>query len=82
LQAISLEELSIEERLQDVPRPGAPHQITADQRYQIEALTCEKPENTGWPITHWIAREIADEIISRQIIVKQISPRHAARLLR
>lgn len=36
LQEIPLEELSIEERLQDVPRPGAPSQITADQRCQIE----------------------------------------------
>jgi transposase len=81
LQEIPLEELSVEERLQDVPRPGAPSQITADQRCQIEALACEKPEESERPITHWSAREIADEIISRKI-VKQISPRHAARLLK
>ena len=81
LQAIPLEELSVEEKLQDVPRPGAPRQITTDQRCQIEALACEKPENSGRPITHWSAREIADEIISRKI-VRQISPRHAARLLK
>ena len=37
LQDISLDDLSIEERLQDAPRPGAPAQITADQRCQIEA---------------------------------------------
>jgi len=72
---------SIEERLQDVPRPGAPSQITADQRCQIEALACEKPEKSGRPITHWSAREIADEIMARKI-VKHISPRHAARLLK
>ena len=81
LQEIPLEDLSIEERLQDVLRPGAPRQITADQRCQIEALACEKPEKSERPITHWSAREIADEIISRKI-VKQISPRHAARLLK
>jgi len=81
LQGIPLEKLSVEERLQDVPRPGAPSQITADQRCQIEALACEKPEKSERPITHWSAREIADEIISRKI-VKQISPRHAARLLK
>lgn len=81
LQEIPLEELSVEERLQDVPRPGAPSQITADQRCQIEALACEKPEESGRPITHWSAREIADEIITRKI-VEQISPRHAARLLK
>ena len=44
LQDIALGDLSIEERLRDAPRPGAPAQITADQRCQIEALACEKPE--------------------------------------
>ena len=81
LQSISLEDLSIEERLQDAPRPGAPAKITADQRCQIEALACEKPEERGRPITHWTAREIADELKKRKI-VKEISPRHAARLLK
>jgi len=38
LQDISLEDLSIEERLADAPRPGAPAKITADQRCRIEAL--------------------------------------------
>ena len=42
LQGISVDDLSLEERLQDAPRPGAPAQITADQRCQIEALACEK----------------------------------------
>jgi transposase len=81
LQSISFEDLSIEDRLQDAPRPGAPAQITADQRCQIEALACEKPEKHGRPITNWTAREIADELKKRKI-VKNISPRHAARLLK
>jgi len=81
LQDMSLADLSIEDRLQDAPRPGAPAQITADQRCQIEALACEKPEKLGRPITHWSAREIADELKKRKI-VKNISPRHAARLLK
>jgi putative transposase len=45
-QTISYDDLSIEERLQDGPRPGAPSRITADQRCQIEALACEKPEKS------------------------------------
>lgn len=81
LQDIALEDLSLEERLQDVPRPGAPAKITTDQRCRIEALACEKPEKAGRPITHWSAREIADELIQREIVAK-ISPRHAARLLK
>jgi putative transposase len=81
LQDISLDDLSIEECLQDAPRPGAPAKITADQRCQIEALACEQPEISERPITQWSAREIADEIIKREIVT-EISPRHAARLLK
>lgn len=81
LQDISLDDLSIEQRLSDAPRPGAPAKITADQRCQIEALACEKPEGSDRPITHWTAREIADELKKRKI-VENISPRHAARLLK
>jgi len=81
LQDISFDDLSIEDRLQDAPRPGAPARITADQRCQIEALACKKPEESDRPITHWTAREIADELKKRKI-VENISPRHAARLLK
>ena len=81
LQDLSLADLSLEDRLQDAPRPGAPAKITADQRCRIEALACEKPENAQRPITQWSAREIADEVKKRQI-VEEISPRHAARLLK
>lgn len=81
LQDISLDDLSVEQRLSDAPRPGAPARITADQRCRIEALACEKPEESDRPITHWTAREIADEVLKRQI-VENISPRHAARLLK
>jgi len=81
LQPIALDDLSIEERLQDLPRPGAPARISADQLSQIVALACEKPEESERPITHWSSREIADEIIQRGIL-DHISPRHAARLLK
>jgi putative transposase len=73
--------LNAEERLADMPRPGAPARITADQRCQIEALACEKPEASERPISQWTSREIADEILQRGI-VEQISPRQAARLLK
>ena len=81
LQGISINDLSIEARLQDGPRPGAPAKITANQRCQIEALACEKPENSARPISQWSAREIADEVIKREIVT-EISARHAARLLK
>jgi len=81
LRAASVEELPIEERLTDAPRPGAPARITAEQVCQVVALACEAPEQSGRPISQWSSREIADEIIKRGII-DQISPRHAARLLK
>ena len=80
LQPITLSDLSIEERLEDLPRPGKPTRITADQVCQIQQMACEKPEESGRPITHWTNREVADEVVKRGIVA-QISPRHAARLL-
>ena len=79
LQAASLEDLPVNERLEDVPRPGRPCQITAEQTCQMVALACEQPKER--PISHWTGREIADEVMRRGI-VPQISPRHAARLLK
>ncbi len=79
LQAVSLEDLPVNERLSDDARPGRPSQITAEQTCQIVALACEQPKER--PISQWTGREIADEIIARRII-EQISPRHAARLLK
>ena len=79
LQAASLDDLPVKERLEDVPRPGRPSQITAEQTCQMVALACEQPKER--PISHWTGREIADEVMRRGIVV-QISPRHAARLLK
>lgn len=81
LQTIALDDLSIEERLEDLPRPGAPARITADQICQITQMACEKPEDSERPISQWTAREIADEV-QRRGIVELISARHAARLLK
>ena len=79
LQAVPLSEVSVLERLTDVPRPGRPSQITAEQTCQIVALACEQPKER--PISQWTGREIADEVMRRGI-VKDISPRHAARVLK
>ena len=40
----SLEDLPVNERLEDVPRPGRPSQITAEQTCQMVALACEQPK--------------------------------------
>ena len=81
LKAASLEDLSLEERLRDAPRPGAPARITPEQVCQVVALACEAPSQSGRPISQWTSRELAAEIMA-QSIVDRISPRHAARLLK
>jgi len=81
LQGIDLATLSLAERLQDAPRPGVQPKFIADQRCQMAALACEAPSKAGRPISQWTGREIADELKARGI-VEQISPRHAARLLK
>jgi transposase len=81
LECIPFSDLDIDERLTDVPRPGRPIQISDDQVCQIVRLACEAPTASGRPITEWTGREIADEAKRRQIVT-DISPRHAARLLK
>ena len=46
-----MDELSVEERLEDLPRPGAPSRLNADQLCQIEQMACEAPEKAGRPIS-------------------------------
>ena len=81
LQPASLDDLCIEERLMDAPRPGTPGRISAKQVCQVVRLACEAPFKSDRPISQWTGREIADEIVKRGI-VDRISPRHAARLLK
>ena len=81
LQGIDLETLSLAERMQDAPRPGVTPKFTTEQRCQMAALACDAPAKAGRPISQWTGREIADELKARGI-VEQISPRHAARLLK
>lgn len=81
LHGLPLTEVSVEARLEDLPRPGAPARLSADQICQIEQLACAAPEKAGRPISQWTGREIADEVMKRGI-VETISARHAARLLK
>jgi transposase len=67
--------------LADEDRPGAPGQFTPEQVAQIYALACEPPENSGRPITHWTAAELADELQKRGV-VESISASQVGRYLR
>jgi putative transposase len=81
LNPVSLDELSVLDRLADAPRSGSPVRITDEQVCQILELACAAPERSGRPISQWSEREIADEVRARGI-VNEISDRHAARLLK
>jgi putative transposase len=81
LSPIPLAELSVEERLEDAPRPGRKAHISSEQVCEIMALACEKPAESQRPISQWGGSELADEIMRRGI-VESISPRHALRLLK
>jgi len=67
--------------LSDEPRPGRPPEISAEQVAQIMAIACEAAEESGRPVTHWTARDVADEARKRGI-VESISARHTSRLLK
>jgi len=71
----------VRERLQDLPRPGAPDKFTPEQHCLIVALSCEKPTDHGRPITDWTQRELAEEAI-KEGIVESISPCHVGRMLK
>jgi putative transposase len=71
----------IEGVLADAPRPGAPATFTPEQIVGVVAVACEPPEKSGRPIDHWTARELADEVKKRRIVV-DISPRSAGRFLK
>jgi Homeodomain-like domain len=71
----------IEGILDDAPRPGGPATFTPEQIVRIVALACEPPEKSQRPISHWTARELADEAKKRQI-VEHISSRTVGRFLK
>src|SRR3979490_3361122 len=73
--------VSVAERVIDAPRPGAPAAYTPEQVCAIVAMTCEKPEASDRPISHWSQREIADEAMRRGL-VPNISQRSVGRFLK
>jgi transposase len=70
----------IEMVLSDALRSGTPATFTPEQIVQIVALACESPQRSERPITHWTPRELADEVIRREI-VSAISARSVGRFL-
>jgi putative transposase len=67
--------------LSDQPRSGTPATFSAEQICQILAVACEAPALSGRPIGAWTPRELADEVIQREI-VESISPTQVGRFLK
>ena len=72
--------MSVDERLRDAERPGAPAEFTMEQVLKLFAMACDPPEVYGYPISHWTARELATAAIQEGIFTS-ISTRHVGRLL-
>jgi transposase len=65
---------------QDQQRSGRPNVYTAEQVCEIIKVALEEPEKSGRPISHWTARELADEVNMRKI-TDSISNRTVGRIL-
>ena len=71
----------INEVLSDRPRSGGPTTFRPEQVADIIALACEKPVDSGLPVTHWTPAELAREAVKRRIVAG-ISPRQVDRFLK
>ncbi len=67
--------------LGDAPRPGKPPKFTPCQVILINAVACTPPPDTGVPVSHWSAADLAAKVIDAGI-VETISPRTVGRLLK
>jgi len=81
LAHVPLVELNVEGRLSDLPRSGSPGKFSAEQIVQIIAIACEDPQASGYPVSHWTSKEVAEEAEKRGI-VESISERQAGRFLK
>lgn len=65
----------------DAPRSGAPGTFTPEQIVHLVSIACTPPQESGRPISHWSHRELAAEVVKRDI-VSSISPRSVGRFLK
>src|SRR5258708_12999690 len=71
----------IERGLADAARSGSPGKFSAEQIVQIVAVACEEPQASGYPVSHWTPKEVAQEVIKRGV-VESISERQVGRFLK
>ena len=59
---------AIEDVLSDAARNGTAGKFTAEQVTLILTVACEPPDQCGRPIDHWTGRELADEVVKRDMV--------------
>lgn len=59
---------AIEDVLRDAPRSGAPAKFSASQVAQVVSTACEDPRDSQRPVEAWTGRELADEVVKREIV--------------
>ena len=64
----------------DDARCGAPPTFTPEQVASIIAVACEPPGDSGLPVSHWTAGDLAVEVVKRGIAAS-ISVRQVRRFL-
>lgn len=72
---------AIIECLSDAPRSGSPGKFNAEQIVGLIGIACEPPKDSGFPVTSWTGKELADELRKRDL-VDSISASHVNRILR
>jgi len=72
---------AIEDVLRDAPRSGAPAKFSAQQVAQVVSTACESPRDSQRPVETWTGRELADEVIKRDLVAS-ISPSRVNDFLR
>ena len=75
------DELAVLERLKEAPRPGAKPKFAEEQICLIVAMSCDKPEDHGYPLSHWSENSLAMAAQDKGI-VPSISQRQVGRFLK
>jgi len=69
------------EILSDHARSGAPVRISLEEKQQLVALACKKPQDFGIPITQW-NREMLAKVAMAEGMIEKISPRYVSEVLK
>ncbi len=61
-------ERATQDVLRDAHRSGASGKFSAQQVIQVVSIACENPRASQRPVNTWTSRELADEVVKRNIV--------------